>query len=152
MADHFGRFSAQGHQPTSLYVNDSLYSYTRAFRLLMQDDGNLVLYAIDGNAIHKYYQELGGTPANLPQAILEAGYPTAVWATGTNGKAVNRCDMQYDGNLVLYSPSNQPVWASGTSTFANEAPYLICQDDGNLVIYVGNGAAVWKTNTQARKP
>ena len=37
------------------------------------------------------------------------------WASNTWGKDNNpRLDMQDDGNLVLYSSQNQPLWASGT--------------------------------------
>jgi len=53
----------------------------------MQTDGNLVLYA-------------GGA---------------AVWSTGTNGTgSQNRLVMQSDGNLVIYTQLNHPVWASKT--------------------------------------
>jgi hypothetical protein len=55
--------------------------------LVMQTDGNLVLYA--------------------------AG--AAVWATGTNGTgSQNRLVMQSDGNLVIYTQLNHPVWSSRT--------------------------------------
>jgi hypothetical protein len=55
--------------------------------LVMQTDGNLVLYA--------------------------AGAP--VWATGTNGTGTqNRLVMQSDGILVVYTQLNHPVWSSRT--------------------------------------
>jgi outer membrane protein assembly factor BamB len=53
--------------------------------------------------------------------------------------------MQDDGNLVLYSPGGDAVWAA--NTFGNDGAYLVLQDDGNLVIYAAAGAPLWATNT-----
>lgn len=98
--------------------------------LIMQDDGNLVLYR-DGYV---------GDPSQV------------LWASGTRGD--NTAVMQGDGNFVIY-PSNEvgvaglAEWA--TNTVGNNV--LEVQDDGNVVIYwsccIGNGAAaVWATNTR----
>jgi nucleoid-associated protein YgaU len=62
-----------------------LTSANGAYTLVLQDDGNLVLYARDD----------------------------AVWATGTNGQDVVRAEVQTDGNFVLYTP-DKPVWHSDT--------------------------------------
>jgi hypothetical protein len=43
--------------------------------------------------------------------------------------------MQTDGNLVVYDVANHPVFASNTD--GNPGAFLVCQDDGNLVIYRG---------------
>lgn len=69
-----------------LLVNDKLISNNGLYFLILQEDGNLVMY------------EYGGTKA--------------VWATGTNGNVKNAI-MQEDGNFVLYSDKG-PVWASNT--------------------------------------
>jgi parallel beta-helix repeat protein len=57
--------------------------------LLMQADGNLVLYSVTG---------------------------TPLWSTATSGNPGARLVVQNDGNLVVYSPSpgNTPLWSSGT--------------------------------------
>jgi hypothetical protein len=55
------------------------------FTLILQGDGNLVLY------------KPGGRP---------------IWATGTSGP-VTEAVMQQDGNFVLYTPQG-PIWASNT--------------------------------------
>jgi len=68
-----------------LEVGGSLTSENGAYKLTLQDDGNLVLYSGD----------------------------EAVWSTGTNGKNVVRAEVQKDGNFVLYTPDD-PVWASQT--------------------------------------
>jgi hypothetical protein len=54
--------------------------------LVMQDDGNLVLYR-SGNA---------------------------VWATDTEGRPGNYAILQSDGNFVLYDRDDAPLWSSGT--------------------------------------
>ena len=53
----------------------------------MQGDGNLVIY--DFNA--------------------------AIWATNTDGNPGSYVTIQDDGNLVIYRPQPQPLWASGTA-------------------------------------
>ena len=58
------------------------------FKVVMQQDGNLVIY--DKNR--------------------------AIWASDTNGKgsAPFSVIMQDDGNLVIYDSGNKPTWASNT--------------------------------------
>jgi hypothetical protein len=70
----------------TLTPGQSLSSPNGQYYLIMQTDGNLVVYAT------------GGKP---------------VWSSGTNGKGVTQMVMQTDGNLVLYRGST-PVWASNT--------------------------------------
>lgn len=70
---------------TSLAVDQSIVSNNLQYRLMLQADGNLVLYA---------------------------GPNEPVWATSLFGPGM-RLDMQYDGNLVLYQ-NNQPIWATHT--------------------------------------
>lgn len=87
------------------------------FILVMQTDGNLVLY---------YYN-------------------VALWSSSTAGNSsINRAIMQTDGNFVLYDTNNVPHWSSGTAGYPGS--YVIMQDDGNLVIYQ-NGVPRWSTNT-----
>jgi hypothetical protein len=102
----------------SLGPNDSLRSANSQFSLVLQDDGNLVLYDASGEA---------------------------VWASGTAGQDIARATMQQDGNLVLYSPGGAAAWAS--DTYENDGAYLVIQDDRNLVIYAADGSPVWATNT-----
>lgn len=69
-----------------LEVGQSLTSNNGAYKVILQDDGNLVLYAGDD----------------------------AVWSTETNGKGAQRAELQDDGNFVL-SSADGPVWASQTA-------------------------------------
>ena len=55
--------------------------------------------------------------------------------------------MQADGNLCIYTSSNQFVWCS--MLYLGKGSYLIMQADGNLVVYDGNNKPVWNTMTQA---
>ncbi|MEU7691688.1 NBR1-Ig-like domain-containing protein [Microbispora hainanensis] len=87
--------------------------------LVMQGDGNLVLYRTDD-----------GRP---------------LWDTGTWGKPVAHAVMQGDGNVVLYDDSGQAHWA--TNTDGNPGAWLWLQDDGNLVLYGTAGNPLWATNT-----
>jgi len=105
-----------------LTAGQQLSSTNGRFHLVMQSDGNLVLY--DGQS--------------------------PIWATGTwNLPAAGRpthADMQTDGNLVLYNDANQPAWATDTpGTYTN--PYLELQDDGNLVIYHNGRTPIWASGT-----
>ena len=89
----------------SLGVNASVQSCDGRFDLVMQGDGNFVLY--EG--------------------------PTPLWASGTDGTDATVAVMQDDGNLVLYNGSGTPRWASGTDGHGGSS--LAVQDDGNVVIY-----------------
>jgi Carbohydrate binding module (family 6) len=104
----------------SLTANQSLASCNGEFTLIMQGDGNLVLYQ-------------GGT---------------ALWASGTAGSGADEAIMQGDGNFVLYTGSGTPVWASNTA--GNAGAYLDLQGDGNVVIDSASGSALWSTGTAGK--
>jgi hypothetical protein len=97
--------------------NDRITSANGVYTLVMQDDGNLVLYRSGGHAL---------------------------WASNTSGTDGKRATMQGDGNFVLYRPNNQPLWASNTS--GKPGCFVVAQNDGNLVVYQPN-APVWASNT-----
>jgi hypothetical protein len=101
-----------------LTANQSLTSNDGRFTLVMQGDGNLVLYGPGGRAR---------------------------WASNTWGRPVDRATMQSDGNLVVSGPSLGTVWQSRTT--GNSGASLVVQDDGNLVIYRTDGTPVWASNT-----
>ncbi|TDH18077.1 hypothetical protein EXU57_24460 [Segetibacter sp. 3557_3] len=116
--------SAQAQEISSapLAVNHRYYSPGRNYFLVLQGDGNLVLYTATGSP---------------------------VWNTKTNGKAVTTCSMQADGNLVLYNGST-PVWDSKTCCYPNNPTKLSVQDDGNLVIFgqfCGNWIPIWTSKS-----
>jgi hypothetical protein len=102
----------------TLQVGQTIQSPNGRAQLVLQTDGNLVLY--DGTG-HK-----------------------ALWSSGTNGKPSHHAIMQTDGNFVVYDAQNRPLWASGTN--GKPGAYLAIQDDGNLVVYSGSSTP-WSSNT-----
>jgi hypothetical protein len=111
------------------------------FGLIMQTDGNLVLYQ---------------------GPCLDTRCGTPIWASNT--QSCGGCvTMQSDGNFVVYGTAGQVAgdacWASGTNGHAGA--YLQLQDDGDLVMYPPPGDAgvfsdggpdagltsIWSSNT-----
>jgi pimeloyl-ACP methyl ester carboxylesterase len=88
------------------------------FEFVYQGDGNLVLY--------------------------QQG--TAIWASGTNGRAPGFVIMQHDGNFVMYDSNSVPIWSS-TGSYGYPGAWLTVQDDGNVVIYSEEGVPLWNTGT-----
>jgi hypothetical protein len=106
-------------QNQALNVNDQLVSNNGRVILVMQGDGNLVLYRTDDGH--------------------------ALWASNTLGKPANHAVMQGDGNFVVYSQGGQPFWA--TATDGHPGAWIVLQDDGNLVVYDNVNRALWASNT-----
>lgn len=106
-------------------------------QLVMQTDGNLVLYHVTGGD----------------------GKGGALWQSGTSGNPGAFARMQSDGNFVVYKKGtvgNDPsgaLWASGT--YQNTDARLDLQSDANLVVYTKNGGhglggALWYSDTISR--
>ncbi|WP_232430423.1 protease pro-enzyme activation domain-containing protein [Burkholderia ubonensis] len=106
---------------TTLNPAQIVYSASQSHRLVMQDDGNLVLYNATNGA--------------------------AVWSSGTNGNAGAYAVFQTDGNFVVYSASGKALWFSSTSS-GTYGQSLTVQDDGNMVIYAPS-VPVFATATSA---
>jgi hypothetical protein len=113
-----------GNSPgTTLQIPDALYSERQNDQLILQPDGNLVIYCTTCN------------PAK------------AIWSSQTNGKNVRALYFQPDGDLVLRNANGKMVWHSNihSSCAGSEQAYFTLQDDGNLVMLynltIGNGAA-----------
>jgi len=117
---------------TTMQLGNWAISTNEVYVLILQPDGNLVLY-----------QVIGAPP--VPNGSF-LGY--AMWSTGTNvtdGPGASFA-IQTDGNLVVYDANGNWVWQSGTE---NEAPpaELRVQTDGNLVLYDTSGGVLWSPNT-----
>ncbi|WP_390898926.1 hypothetical protein [Streptomyces cynarae] len=115
-------------------LNGGWWTQTRYTRLVVQSDGNVVMYRTrDGKAI---------------------------WSTGTYGHAGAYMYMQSDGNLVVYTSSGGPstggaLWS--THTYGHSGAYALMQSDGNFVVYKsgggpGTGGALWASNTYKSVP
>lgn len=105
-----------GQQMTT---GDRLVPSDRKTSLVMQADGNLVLYRSDNGV--------------------------ALWASHTSGRPVNRAVMQKDGNLVCYDAAGHAYWATGTN--GHQGAWVVLQDDGNLVVYGPDNRPLWASNT-----
>ncbi len=103
----------------TLRPGQQLTSADRRLRLVMQSDGNLVVYSTS----------------------------RALWNSRTSGNAGASLVLQSDGNLVVYSTAGRALWNSGTSGSPAGARILVMQSDGNLVLY-NSGKAAWYTNTR----
>lgn len=129
-----------------LHKGESRVSHDNTYELILQMDGNLVLYD------------------KTPTAIMpDREMPHAIWASNTNGRAVDRVVMQTDGNLAMYPPSDPicllgpslnvsvvpgscsgrttAVWQSNTR--GHPSSHLRVQDDGSVAIYDQNSAGIW---------
>lgn len=87
-------------------------------KLIMQSDGNLVLYNARNN------------------------FPLW-WTLEATGPGATVARMQTDGNFVVYG--GQQVWSTGTA--GNPGAYLEVQNDGNLVVYAKDRRPLWASNT-----
>ena len=113
-----------------LNMGESLVSPNGNYQLIVQTDGNMVVYDRTTN----------------PYGVS--------LATGTQGGSNNNnvfAAMQYDGNFVLYRGSQGvdgtqvPIWDTNTQNGGGDA-FLSMQDDGNLVVYDGDDCnALWST-------
>ncbi|WP_236873207.1 protease pro-enzyme activation domain-containing protein [Burkholderia sp. MSMB0856] len=105
---------------TTLKPGQTVYSASQNHRLVMQNDGNLVLYNVSG---------------------------AAIWNSGTFGNAGAYAVFQTDGNFVVYSAGGRALWFSATNG-GSYGQYLAVQDDGNMVIYAWS-IPVFATATSA---
>jgi hypothetical protein len=107
-----------------LNPGQALHSPDGAYSLVLQFDGNLVLY--DPNS-------------------------KALWATYAFGGHV--AAMQGDGNFVVYNAAGHPIWATSWLTHRASTPgsSLALQSDANLVVYLPNrGGAYWSLPSGAQ--
>jgi hypothetical protein len=117
----------------SLFDGQSLVSPNGRFKLAMQSDGNLVLYG-DGLVLWD-----SGTLNDAPDTAMMQGDGNFVvykanrpiWSSGTSSsvRGLYRLAVQNDGNVVVYSPANKPLW----QTFATAGAGLQYGDSGPAV-------------------
>lgn len=105
----------------ALHRGTFLTSPNGLYRLVMQADGNLVLYS-DSRAI---------------------------WSAVTTGHPGAIAVMQADGNLVIYQ-DRRAVWSSGSARGGRAGYYLFLESDGNLVICTPTNVPIWETRTGRR--
>jgi hypothetical protein len=148
-------------------------------RLVLQTDGNLVLYtkgdqpvwnsATSGKGTSMLYIQEDGNMAldnssgatwasataqpighnNYVQSALTPGSIMYARQSAQTADRKLKLTMQSDGNLVLYSP-DKPLWA--TNTVGSGATTFAVQTDGNLVLYTKDNKPVWSSRTNGSMP
>jgi len=149
----------------ALTEGDYLESDGGQYKLIMQGDGNLVLYQ-EGKAL--WSSETGGHPGSYAVMQGEGNLvvydgATATWNSSTWGFSGAHLALQNEGNLVIYQDGH-PVWDWGSGYLGNElnqwklepGAYLLSPNheyelimqssDGNLVLY-HDGQALWSSQT-----
>lgn len=101
------------HANELLFTNQTLTSVNGDYILMLQADGDMVLY-------EKVHNEDGSI-------VLDQ-----TWTTGTIGLNAFYAVMQEDGDFVLSDPQGVTLWHSDTD--GRPGSFLQLQDDGNLVI------------------
>jgi hypothetical protein len=100
----------------SLTKGQSLRSNNGQYQLILQDDGNFVLYGrgralwasnTNGRAVKNVIMQSDGN-------LVIYGYPNAIWAANTDGNPGSRLVVQDDGNVVIYI-ARKAIWATGTN-------------------------------------
>jgi hypothetical protein len=99
----------------TLLRDREIQSCNENYHLILQGDGNLVLYA-------------------------DVAPHGALWATDTYDTDGDHAVMQADGNLVLFGTSGTRLFE--THTNGSPGAYLDVTDDGKLAV-IGAGGIVW---------
>lgn len=77
-------------------------------------------------------------------ALYKMRVANPIWTNASHGAV--RMVNQPDGNVVLYTADNRPVWS--TATWTAGPGTLIVQNDGNVVLYrTSDGTPVWDSGT-----
>lgn len=100
-----------------MHVGQYILSGNARYVLIMQTDGNLVMY-------HK---------------------GRALWDSGTAGHPRAWLTVQPDGNVVIYDGNRKALWHAHTAN--TDVNRLVMQSDGNLVAYTDTREAKWHTWT-----
>jgi len=144
----------------------SLKSSNGTYSLVMQDDGNLVIYESGGVAIWSTFTQTSPGFAIMQHdgnfVLYERDGVMPFWATGTDAPN-SKLTLQDTGNLAVVSPLGRPLWQTiqvdahilqvgGTLSVDDSLASpdrsfrLVLQSDGNLVLS-HNGVPVWASNT-----
>lgn len=100
--------------PTQILAsNGRIVTPSAKYQLIMQADGNLVMYRADG---------------------------TVRYSMAKNGAYAM---MQQDGNFVEYSSNGTPLFSTGTWSAVPVENILRIQEDGNLVVYGPGWKPLW---------
>ena len=135
--------------------------------LVMQPDGNLVVYSSAGTPLWDSAGVLGRTGIWFVPKRIVTGLASGSSAVSNDGRHVLTMDSggdltvttggtlrwhagsgtpgsvlraQPDGNAVVYRPDGSAAWHS---VVYSPGAVLVLQDDGNVVVYSPSGRALW---------
>jgi hypothetical protein len=106
------QYPAGSFPGTTAQIPNVLYSENQNDQLILQPDGNLVIYCV-------------------------TCIPTkALWSKQTNGKGGQTLFFQSNGDLVLHNAGGKVIWHSNiiSKCAGSEQAYFTLQDDGNLAM------------------
>ncbi len=134
-----GRFAMgfDGNAGVVVPPDDAVLFQTGTFcgpeaRLVVQNDGNVVVYCPGGAAFYTGWDRTG----------LDAGQGLVLGHRIASPNGRYHLLLQRDGNVVAYGPGQRPLFFTGSYT----ADSLQLQADGNLVALRG-GTPVWHSDT-----
>ena len=136
--------------PGQLVQGASLTSPDGRFQLVMQNDGNLVLYDPSGRPLWASGTSNTSGTFLVPQA--PPGSPPGAGTVNFGGQFVNYAVMQDDGNLVIYqtyAPGQAgPIWNTGTP--GNGPSTLVLDSNGTLSVRRNSdGQVTWSVRSPA---
>ena len=165
------------HPDEFLLPGQMLLSPDRQSVLVLQPDGNLVLYE---DFVAKWNSHTAGTsPGKLimqgsdGNLVLYDRDGVARWDANTNGNPNAYLKLQTDGNLVVYRSNNTPLWSVSLVHNPDRLSYVdtklptgilypgqqiqtadrkyraVLQSDGNFVLYAQSGA-IWSSRTHGK--
>ena len=124
------------YDPTNTAVWSSNSPTVGCPRLVLQNDGNLVIY---GNTASSW-----SAPRRLNK-MLAGDLLKSGWSIYSHAPEAYRLAMLTDGNLALFDGSGTELWSA--KTCGHPGAYASMQTDGNLVVYDKTGHAIWSTAT-----
>jgi hypothetical protein len=108
-------------------------------QLILQHDGNLVLYKLNRKEGTKGYDcDNCRKDSNDPDEDK-----SPIWASGTSSYPGTRVAFQQDGNLVVYGVKENALWSSDTWNKGTNPKTLTLTEQGRLVIKDANGSELW---------
>lgn len=113
--------------------------------LVVQLDGNLVQYSSSGQATWATHTGNSTRADNLWTDHLNAGQNLNQYQFITSNDGRYALLNRDNGDTVLYGPGYSVLWH--TNMAGNGGDSLAVQNDGNLVLYSWSGKVLWASNT-----
>jgi lambda family phage minor tail protein L len=126
--------------------NNGSYPQYAGKKLVLQNDGNLVIYGI-GSSTSTTTVPAPNLPTGTGQILCSNTESSKLYKGQTlySENGWYRLTMQTDGNLVIYDKAGTAVWNTGTYNTAAHFAYF--QADGNLVLLDNTGVTpIWWLN------